>query len=458
MIGTIDVEVNAAHPNLPLCEFAAFVGSPSHVRVRNVPRGVGNWQITAVYLSVNYPDNSIPSVSLTHVGALWTGTIQGSASAGRSVNGYQITADGVDEDGNAIIGYVLGVGDVIILNRDATISVNGVTYYLHWLDAVPDTPHIGDVATIDGSLKLYDGNAWVPFAAGASIDIVAPSTDPSDEGKAADAKATGDALAARPTKAQMDAGWWSKWTVVRDGVDVTAQVDQPEFYDNRWHSSFVTEDAQMDAPNPEGSNDATSLTWLGYDLDEDFAKRTYTATRHRISAPVPTKPEDIGAQPAGNYAPATNIAKSALASNVQTSLSKADTAVQPSALRYGLYVASVDDGDSVIEVERLHDRAVNLVTLGVHAQSNMRLYFPDAVNGKVRDFAMVFTLDATTSQTDIDPPQITFEDGLTFVNADGQLPDIASAPAGGKATTILYFSEVSANVFLVKGEVAREIA
>ena len=205
MIGTIDVEVNAAHPNLPLCEFAAFVGSPSHVRVRNVPRGVGNWQITAVYLSANYPDNTSQTATLTHVGALWTGTIPGSAVAGRSVNGYQITADGLDESGNIITGYVLGAGDVVILDRDAAIVVGDTTYYLHLLDAVPETPHIGDVATVDGSLKLYDGSAWVSFAAGSSIEIVAPSTDPADEGKAADAYVTGIGLAAKqPTISDLD--------------------------------------------------------------------------------------------------------------------------------------------------------------------------------------------------------------------------------------------------------------
>lgn len=220
MIGTIDVEVNAAHPNLPLCEFAAFVGSPSHVRVRNVPRGVGNWQLTAVYISANYPDNTSQTATLTHVGALWTGTIPGSAAAGRSVNGYQITADGLDESGNVITGYVLGAGDVMILDRDASIVIGDTTYYLHLLDAVPTTPHIGDVATVDGSLKLYNGTAWVSFAAGASIEIVAPSTDPADEGKAADAKATGDALAGKqPTIADL--------ANIRSGAAAGATAVQP---------------------------------------------------------------------------------------------------------------------------------------------------------------------------------------------------------------------------------------
>ena len=58
MIGTIDIEINAAHPAMPLAEFAAFVNSPSHVRVRNVPRRVGIWELTRLYVAVTFPDNA----------------------------------------------------------------------------------------------------------------------------------------------------------------------------------------------------------------------------------------------------------------------------------------------------------------------------------------------------------------------------------------------------------------
>ena len=137
-------------------------------------------------------------------------------------------------------------------------------------------------------------------------------------------------------------------------------------------------------------------------------------------------------------------------------LSPVDVVALESDIRYDHYVVSVDDADVVAEAY-LHDRVVNLVTIKNLAQTEMRFYFPPVVNGKVRDFAVVFTIDATDSQTDVAPPQFSF-DNFTFVNAGGKLPEIASAPAGGKATTILYFSEVSSNVFLVKSEVAKEVA
>lgn len=58
MIGTIKIQLNAAHPNLALQPLYAFVGSPSNLRIIDVPKKIGNWQITEVYVSYNYPDNT----------------------------------------------------------------------------------------------------------------------------------------------------------------------------------------------------------------------------------------------------------------------------------------------------------------------------------------------------------------------------------------------------------------
>jgi len=48
MIGVIDVEIQAKNPNLPLWPLRAYINSPSSIRLRNVPRKVGQWQITSV--------------------------------------------------------------------------------------------------------------------------------------------------------------------------------------------------------------------------------------------------------------------------------------------------------------------------------------------------------------------------------------------------------------------------
>lgn len=163
MIGTIDIEVNAAHPSMPLSELCAFVGSPSQVRVRNVPRGIGNWKLTAVYLAVNYPDNTVQAPSCVLTGGIWTATIPGSTATGISSNGFQVLADGVDEHGDAVTGYVLGAGDVRILDRDGTVTVGGTSYYYHFLDDVPSAPKKCDTCVIDGVLKWYNGTAWQTF-------------------------------------------------------------------------------------------------------------------------------------------------------------------------------------------------------------------------------------------------------------------------------------------------------
>lgn len=59
MIGTIDVKINSANPNIPLKTLFAYINSPSSIRVIDVPKKIGKWNITEVYFTANYPDNTI---------------------------------------------------------------------------------------------------------------------------------------------------------------------------------------------------------------------------------------------------------------------------------------------------------------------------------------------------------------------------------------------------------------
>lgn len=77
MIGTIDVAVEAKSPNFPLFPMRAFVGSPSSIRVRNVPKRVGDWNISRVYLTVVYPDGTIKQADCVQTGGVWVGTVEG---------------------------------------------------------------------------------------------------------------------------------------------------------------------------------------------------------------------------------------------------------------------------------------------------------------------------------------------------------------------------------------------
>lgn len=161
MIGTLDIKVNAAHPNMPLSPVYTFLGSPQQVRVINVPKQIGNWKITAVQVTVNYPDNSSPSVGATLVGGCWSATLPAPSAVGQSLMGFKVTASGTDEHGDAITGYLLGKGDAYVLDDDATITVGGTTYYVHILDDVPESPRKGDLDI--STMMIYDGSEWRPL-------------------------------------------------------------------------------------------------------------------------------------------------------------------------------------------------------------------------------------------------------------------------------------------------------
>ena len=165
MIRPIKITLNAAHPEVPLIEATTFVGSPSAVFVSGVPATVGLWRITSVKVACHYPDDSATTVECVKgASGVWTATLPATATSGRVTHGFEILADGLDERGDAVTGYVLGYADFAVFTRDMTIDSGGTLYYMHYFDAVPQTPKKGDVAP-DGSggLQLYNGTEWVPM-------------------------------------------------------------------------------------------------------------------------------------------------------------------------------------------------------------------------------------------------------------------------------------------------------
>ena len=145
MIGTIDIEIMAANPSMPLYPVKAFVNSPSSIRLRNVPKKIGNWNITTVQIVAAYPDNTIKTANCVLVGGVWVGTIEGCSISGRSENGFTVFASGIDENGNPVSNYVLGKGLIEILQADGTITPDAPFKYVHLLDAQPTTPKEGDM-------------------------------------------------------------------------------------------------------------------------------------------------------------------------------------------------------------------------------------------------------------------------------------------------------------------------
>lgn len=164
MIGTLSIKINAANPNIPLKTLFAYVNSPSSIRIIDVPKKIGKWNITQVIVSATYPDNTIVSSSCVLTGGCWTGTIQGSSSVGKSLNGYTISANGIDENGNPMEGLVLGKGDVVILDADGRTIIDGKVTYLHLIEGdIPEDPKEGDVILQDGNWKIYHNDDWIDF-------------------------------------------------------------------------------------------------------------------------------------------------------------------------------------------------------------------------------------------------------------------------------------------------------
>lgn len=161
MIGTIDVEIQAHNPSMPLYPIRAFEGSPSSIRIRNVPKKIGTWSITKIYFSVTYPDNTTHVVECKHVGGVYVGTITGCNTVGNVQNGYSIYADGVDENGNAVTNYCLGKGDIQILDARGITEPLKNTKFVQILSSEPATPNEGDMWQTSGAWYVWqDGEAW----------------------------------------------------------------------------------------------------------------------------------------------------------------------------------------------------------------------------------------------------------------------------------------------------------
>lgn len=159
MIGTIDIEIQAHNPQFPLHPINAIVGSPSSVRLRNVPKKIGEWKIERVYIEVRYPDNQTIEVDTKLVGGVYVGTFDGCSISGTSTKGFIVKADGVDENGTPVNGYVLGVGDIYIIDGDGKLDPEQFKF-IKLNDEQPETPMKGDAFFDDGTLKIFDGQDW----------------------------------------------------------------------------------------------------------------------------------------------------------------------------------------------------------------------------------------------------------------------------------------------------------
>lgn len=152
---------------MPLKPLTAFKSSPSSIRVMEVPRKIGNWNIDRVYVQATYPDGHIVSRECVRTGNVWVGTLDGSETPGISHSGFAVTASGTDENGQAVSGYVLGAGDVVVMELDGSICPGESADNVRIFDSIPENPKKGDAYFDGGVLKIYDGTEW--NSAGSSI-------------------------------------------------------------------------------------------------------------------------------------------------------------------------------------------------------------------------------------------------------------------------------------------------
>lgn len=165
MIRSFSVQLNAAHPELPLMEATAIVGSPSTANIYNVPKQIGTWDILKVFIQVSYPNGStVTEEAVKTAQGIWTATVPMCEMSGRVKSGFTVIADGEDENGDEITGYILGVADFAVYTRGLVVRDGEKVYNLRYFDIPPAVPSKGDVAPFNGILKLYDGYNWISFA------------------------------------------------------------------------------------------------------------------------------------------------------------------------------------------------------------------------------------------------------------------------------------------------------
>lgn len=109
----------------------------------------------------------------------------------------------------------------------------------------------------------------------------------------------------------------------------------------------------------------------------------------------------------------------------------------------------------------LANRTANIVQVtAATALDELRITFPAATSGKVRDFGLrveIGTGSAALTAPALVPVSPTGET-IKIENSAKEIPALADGTATAKGVTLLYFSETAPGVFVVKGEQVEEVA
>ena len=294
-----------------------------------------------------------------------------------------------------------------------------------WPEADPTHWALATVEDLLAALRTAVANVGTP---------IAPSQDSADEGKAADAYATGMALSA---KAEARSG-------TQGNIAVYAEYSTLLEDSGYAPSDFAPADALNGKANKVAN--AISGNLAGFDSSGDLTDSgcapSYFATPADIPSASSTSPSMDGTAAVGvsdDYARSDHVHPS--------DTSKADV----SALRYAMpeSVALTPSGDAATLV--CADRAVTNATIAT-GFSTLNLTFPAEASGYVRDFYLRITVAAGQSAPSISVPQ-----GVTLENAGGAVPEIADGEASAAATTLVWFSETAPGVFTAKSETVKAV-
>lgn len=154
---------------MPLCPVFAFQDSYQQIRICDVPKRIGEWQIKRVEVECQFPDNQTTSYECALVGGVWTTTIESCPTAGTTKNGFVV--NGYDEGGNK---YILGKSDLYILTNDSRVIPQKELDVVNILPEKPENPHVGDAVFVDGKLEVYDGENWISTGSGVIESSDAP--------------------------------------------------------------------------------------------------------------------------------------------------------------------------------------------------------------------------------------------------------------------------------------------
>lgn len=167
MIGVVTVKVSAGNPRAPLCTVPVFVGSDCTLAVTDVPDRFFGVAVTSVAVAVMNASGSETSVSCTRSGPAWCCTVPAAFfdRPGEVRRGVVVSALGVREDGQTEARWILGVGQLDVMEMGC-VPAPGVAWQdVHLRDEVPPDPVKGDLAKHGETWKIYTGEAWESLVA-----------------------------------------------------------------------------------------------------------------------------------------------------------------------------------------------------------------------------------------------------------------------------------------------------